>query len=485
MRLMASSCRGSSTSRISAADAAGDLPGTAERIGRRCRPSRWAGPERPRRDSRAAPRHRSLVTEQAPHQRRDQCGALGEVGDDHVLVIGVDAVSGCPEPVEGRHAEGRGEVAVRAPADGRTSDRVQAGRCGPVRARARTGRADIAVSSGGASIPPVTLTTAPSTVGATAVSGRRPAPARRASMRGHRPCTARGRAPRSRRCRRRPASGSRLCPPPRRERLVTARRWWASSMAALTPALGLQPRVRGAGPRWRSGSPPGPCARSSGPPSGAGRLQHEHARATAVPRPRSAPARSARPAPRRPVISRLTPSSQPPAARWAASAQIAIITPAFMSRQPGPRSTPSTVSAGCVRSEPTGHTVSWWPRSSTRRAPSPNRQSRCVQPSRTTCSGATPRRASPMPASSRRTLRDRAVVRATGTRSSRASRCRPPFAGRSARRARSVALVLGGAACIGSNEVLTRPRARVRPMDPKSQGQTRSARTDIGQSARL
>ena len=42
-----------------------------------------------------------------------------------------------------------------------------------------------------------------------------------------------------------------------------------------------------------------------------------------------------------------------------ATAWNAITTPAFMSKQPGPRSTPSTTSHGWTASVPVGHTVSW------------------------------------------------------------------------------------------------------------------------------
>ena len=31
-----------------------------------------------------------------------------------------------------------------------------------------------------------------------------------------------------------------------------------------------------------------------------------------------------------------------------------------MSKHPGPRSTPSATENGCVSSDPSGHTVSWW-----------------------------------------------------------------------------------------------------------------------------
>ena len=84
-----------------------------------------------------------------------------------------------------------------------------------------------------------------------------------------------------------------------------------------------------------------------------------------------------------PVTRIVTPSS--PAAAWKA-----ITSPAFMSKQPGPRSTPSSITHGRVASEPSGQTVSWWPSSSTRDGPLPSRQRRWVLPSSTIRSGATP-----------------------------------------------------------------------------------------------
>ncbi len=55
-----------------------------------------------------------------------------------------------------------------------------------------------------------------------------------------------------------------------------------------------------------------------------------------------------------PVTSKVTPSrSVSPPSAWNAMAS-----PAFMSKQPGPRTTPSSTDHGCVASEPIGQTVS-------------------------------------------------------------------------------------------------------------------------------
>ena len=64
-----------------------------------------------------------------------------------------------------------------------------------------------------------------------------------------------------------------------------------------------------------------------------------------------------------------------------------------MSKQPGPRSTPSSTDERVRASEPIGHTVSWCAEhQDPRRAASPKRQRRWVRPSTTMRSGATPSR---------------------------------------------------------------------------------------------
>ena len=107
-----------------------------------------------------------------------------------------------------------------------------------------------------------------------------------------------------------------------------------------------------------------------------------------------------------------------------ASACSASTSPAFMSKHPGPRSTPSRTWNGCVSSDPSGHTVSWCARTRTpperpepcrspcrsqRRGQSPSRQRRCVRPSVTIRSGSVPRWCRPSAAT-------RSALRATASR---------------------------------------------------------------------
>ena len=94
-----------------------------------------------------------------------------------------------------------------------------------------------------------------------------------------------------------------------------------------------------------------------------------------------------------PVTSRVTPSRD----GSEASACSAMARPHFMSKHPGPRRMPSATTNGCVASEPSGHTVSWWASTSTLVSP-PSRQRRWVTPSMTIRSGSEPSSSAPIPA---------------------------------------------------------------------------------------
>ena len=231
----------------------------------------------------------------------------------------------------------------------------------------------------------------------------------------------------------------------------TTRAWWASSRVALTPSSGSSPACA-ARPSTRTSYSETPLrAVFSAPPS----AEASSTRATDASRASSSMrAREVgEPISSSPVTSRVTPSRSSRSARaWKAIAR-----PAFMSKQPGPRTTPPSADHGCVSNDPSGQTVSWWPSTSTREGPVPSRQRRWVRPSTTTYSGATPRRAEPIRAttsaerptaarsddgdshstSSRRSLRtrDRSISRPAvwhGRRSARSAR-------RSAARRRSPA----------------------------------------------
>src|SRR5690554_6709572 len=165
--------------------------------------------------------------------------------------------------------------------------------------------------------------------------------------------------------------------------------WWASSTDAFTPSSGSRPA-------WAAR----PCTvtRYSEAPFLAVLIAPPSAEASST-NAAEQPAASVSisclevgdPSSSSPVMSTVTPSL----ALSAAAAWSAITTPAFMSKQPGPLSTPSTFENGCVASDPIGQTVSWWPSSNTREGRSPSRHTRWWKGPEAMRSGSTPRRKVP------------------------------------------------------------------------------------------
>ena len=145
---------------------------------------------------------------------------------------------------------------------------------------------------------------------------------------------------------------------------ATASTWCASSTVALTPRSGSSPACA-ARPTARTSYSDTPLrAVFSAPPSAdassTSAARQPAASASISPRDVGDPSSSS------PVTSSVTPPG--PTGRplpSSASACSASTRPAFMSKHPGPRSTPSRTEKGCVSSDPSGHTVSWCARTST------------------------------------------------------------------------------------------------------------------------
>ena len=270
-----------------------------------------------------------------------------------------------PEAIQRRHAQRRGEVAVR-PAAGRALRASVASerRRPPRRAREKPRRRRPSAPSAAARIRP----------------DRKTRPGARRCRRGRR--VNRVRRPlasaRGRRSIARASSATTLARlPPRDDADVDADA--ARQVLELLDGGDLRAPVRGS--RWRPcpGSSPAcaatPCTVSSNSPHplravfsappGKRRLEHEHRRRTAAPSPRCSARRRRSRSPRRSSRASSIGGCGVSVARSASTADSAIAMPAFMSKVPGPWSRSPSRRSGIRSSVPIGQTVSKWPRSST------------------------------------------------------------------------------------------------------------------------
>ncbi len=167
--------------------------------------------------------------------------------------------------------------------------------------------------------------------------------------------------------------------------------WWAASISALTPAAGSSPACE-ARPATDTSKVPHPLrpvftAPPSAAPSATSTAPQARARSSMSAREKWEPTSS----------SEVTRISTPDRSSSAASPWIACTRPPSMSKTPGPVARPSSTRKGRRARVPSGNTVSWCPRTSTRGVPPPD-QWTCGPPPLSTSVARPPSRASMTPA---------------------------------------------------------------------------------------